>query len=660
MNAELSTGQTYNSDKHNIQGGDVVKITPCKRWFLWSLILVLLLIGIPVWAGEEGVVKSGVANIRNGPGISNAVITQVKSGQVLPVLDRSSSWLKVQLQNGQTGWIHNSLVNIRTVTEKKVVVTGSSVNVRKGPGTGFPVVGKVHQGETLPVLGAREGWYNVKVAGVGQAWIAGWLVKDENSAKDSSQPSRSSSSAKQLVVTGNGVHVRKGPGTNYTSVAKVYKNSKYTIIDQKNGWYKIQVGSKQGWVAGWLVSVPSVQSPVPPAPPVPPATPVPGGSLVIMVTGGVVNVRQGTGTETAIVSKVYRGERLVVTEKQGDWYKVQLANGQSGWVASWLTEPVQGSDASRGGWQRSEVLIVPIAENQVFKVAELAGRVELVLEGWASGQFQVKQGSAQDKLILEMEANSTRNYEGEIKRLGISRVRVYPQNNKSIVELDFASSVTYSVAYDSNSKTATIRVGTAQTKGLQGKIIVIDPGHASVQPGGWLDPGAVGPRTNLYEKDVVLDIAVKVKQMLEQAGARVIMTHMGRTELTLAGRAEIANVNNADIFVSIHANSSDKGLYSGHSTYFYAPYGDEILGSQRYERQKLATLVQREMVKMGGRMDIGVLEANFAVLRETRVPSILVETAFISDPQEEILLGQDVFRTRLAIGIFNGIKAYFE
>ena len=61
-----------------------------------------------------------------------------------------------------------------------------------------------------------------------------------------------------------------------------------------------------------------------------------------------------------------------------------------------------------------------------------------------------------------------------------------------------------------------------------------------------------------------------------------------------------------------------------------------------------------------GRRDIGILEANFAVLRETRVPSILVETAFLSDREEEKLLGQDWYRQKLAEGIFNGIKAYFN
>ena len=94
--------------------------------------------------------------------------------------------------------------------------------------------------------------------------------------------------------------------------------------------------------------------------------------------------------------------------------------------------------------------------------------------------------------------------------------------------------------------------------------------------------------------------------------------------------------------------------------HYYAPLWNSVLGAQRLERQKLATLVQRELVKSGGRRNIGILEENFAVLRETRVPSILVETAYLSDKEEEILLSQDWYRQKLAEGIANGIIAYFN
>jgi N-acetylmuramoyl-L-alanine amidase len=138
------------------------------------------------------------------------------------------------------------------------------------------------------------------------------------------------------------------------------------------------------------------------------------------------------------------------------------------------------------------------------------------------------------------------------------------------------------------------------------------------------------------------------------------MTHTGSTPLDLTGRANVANNAQADIFVSIHANASTRHDYGGHSTYFYAPASSPELYAQRRLRNMLAADIQGEMVKAGGRPDLGVLESNFAVLRDTRVPSVLVETAFLSHPEEERLLGSADYRRKLADGISKGIELYFQ
>ena len=139
------------------------------------------------------------------------------------------------------------------------------------------------------------------------------------------------------------------------------------------------------------------------------------------------------------------------------------------------------------------------------------------------------------------------------------------------------------------------------------------------------------------------------------------MTHStGRTYLTLPGRAEIANSINADVFVSIHANANENPEKQGHSVYYYAPLWHFELASQRLQRMALASAVQAELVRIGGREDLGILEANFAVLRETKVPSILVETAFLSNAEEEKLLNTPEFRRKMAEGIVAGLQRYFN
>lgn len=639
----------------------MVKRLPLNRLLMCFFVTIFMLISVPVWAGVEGTVTGSVLNIRQNPGTSYNVIAQVKAGDVLTIIDENSTWYKVRLNTGKEGWVHKDYLNKKMTVDKKVVVTGTTVNLRKGPGTDYGKLDQVKAGEILSVYNAKDGWYLVRMNEQGQAWIAGWLVKDkEETAK------------KYVIVDTKVLNVRKGPGTQYSLLTKIGLYEKHLVVDEKDGWFKIQVGNQQGWVSGQYVKIDVSTTNINSNSSSPSSsdnnstsnTTTITTTKTVIVVGDTVNVRNAADINAQIVSKVYKGQRLNVTGQKGDWYQVQLSDGNIGWIASWLTEEVTGVTSSRGGLTETEVLVIPIASGKSFSVIDAGGRASLVFKGWTNDKFRIN--TQNNFLRIEIEENSSKKHESQISRLGITNIKLYPENGKLILDASFTYKPSQSVIYDEVNKSMTFRVGgigsgtSSSGRSLSGKLIVIDPGHASVQPGGWLDPGAVGFRTGLYERDVNLSIALRVKELLEGEGARVIMTHTGRTELTLAGRAQVANNSGADIFVSIHANSSDKALYSGHSTYFYAPSWDPVLGSQRYERQKLATLVQRELVLAGGRIDLGIKEEAFAVLRETRVPSILVETAFLSDRVEEILLGDEAYRRQLADGIFRGIKAYFQ
>jgi N-acetylmuramoyl-L-alanine amidase len=703
-----------------------------------SLVLLLMLFAVPVLAGDEGMVNGSIVNIRKGPGVSYSTVTKATDGQVLSILEKKQDWYKVRLQTGLEGWIRNDLVD---VILKKVTVTESVVNLRSGPGTSYKLIKAVKYGQILNVLAENNGWYKVKISGVEEAWVAGWLVavhKDTGSvstgnASNTSNPNNSSSNTSNsntsntntsntntstsgsntaatntsasgsntaassgsssavfgyVIIKSDVLNVRQGPGTGYATVTQIGLNEQHTAIESQNGWYKIIVNSSiNGWVSGKYVKF--VAGTVPQG-----STGTQGqtsgtqgqtsGSQgqntgtqgqtsgtqgqtspvkvpsTVMVTGNTVNIRQSGNSAATVVDQVKSGDVLTVLSSQNDWYQVRLPNGKTGWIINWYVKAYDSTNPSRGGTVQTDVLIVPIAEGKNFKVLDVGGKPQLVFEGFTQSQVKVIPNSNEKILILEIQGPSTRNYEGKIERLGISKVNVYPKSDKSMVELTFNFMPLCQTSFDAVTKAVTIQFTAAQNKGLAGKVIVLDPGHASVQPGGGLDPGAIGTTFGLQEKDVNLAVVLKVKTLLEDAGAKVVLTHSGRTDLTLAGRAAVANNIPADIFVAIHANLSLTPGIGGHSTYFYAPSGNAVLYAQRSQRQKLATLVQREMVAAGGRRNIGVLEANFAVLRDTTVPSILVETAFLSDKTEEALLATDSYRQKLATGIFNGIKAYFN
>ncbi|WP_094603588.1 hypothetical protein SPSIL_054350 [Sporomusa silvacetica DSM 10669] len=184
---------------------------------------------------------------------------------------------------------------------------------------------------------------------------------------------------------------------------------------------------------------------------------------------------------------------------------------------------------------------------------------------------------------------------------------------------------------------------------LQGKLIVIDPGH------GGSDTGAIGPH-NVMEKNVTLAISKELRNLLTNGGATVIMTRTADKDVAYAGaddkeelaaRVAIANKANADLFVSIHADSFSD-LEGGTTTYSYDTKDDSI-----------APLVQANLVAQLKLYDRGVQQSDYYVLKNTNMPAILTEAAFISNPKEEKLLTNSSFDKKIAVGIYNGIKQYF-
>ncbi len=224
-------------------------------------------------------------------------------------------------------------------------------------------------------------------------------------------------------------------------------------------------------------------------------------------------------------------------------------------------------------------------------------------------------------------------------------------------------------------------------------IIAVDAGH------GGEDPGALGPR-KIKEKDVVLDISRKLAYLIDQQpGFQAVLVRTGDYYIPLRERRDIARSKRADLFVSIHADAFTKPQARGVSVYalslrgatsetarFLADkenasdliggVGDLSLAGMPEDVQNL--LVDLAMTAtLNASLDVGkyvlspldnlanlhkahVEQAGFAVLKSPDVPSILVETGFISNPQEAKMLGTSSYRQRLAKAIFTGIKNYFD
>lgn len=177
--------------------------------------------------------------------------------------------------------------------------------------------------------------------------------------------------------------------------------------------------------------------------------------------------------------------------------------------------------------------------------------------------------------------------------------------------------------------------------------IALDAGH------GGEDIGAnVG---QAYEKDITLKIADYAADELRYKGYKVVRTREDDRLIPLGEIGKIANAASADLFVSVHINYNEESKYKGVSTYYY-----DINGYQKEERMKLAKTIQAELVKNDNWEDRGILRENFQVLRETKMPSVLLECGFLSNSEDRKKLSNNEVLKNFAKNITNGIDKYLE
>lgn len=241
--------------------------------------------------------------------------------------------------------------------------------------------------------------------------------------------------------------------------------------------------------------------------------------------------------------------------------------------------------------------------------------------------LQEKKDTVQGKIYLQEEVNN--NY------------KIYSLGKKGIAIDIFNSVVNTPVASD------------VALSNVKNKIITIDPGH------GGSDSGAVGPN-GYTEKEGTFAISQKVASILNQSGTKVVMTRDSDVDVygpnasarnELQARVDVGNNANSDIFVSIHCNAFVNPAANGTQTFYY--------GSS-YQGQRLAQSIQEKMIEANGLRDRGISTCNFYVVKHSYMPAVLIETAFITNYDEEALLSDDEWQTTMAKAIAEGINEYFS
>ena len=190
------------------------------------------------------------------------------------------------------------------------------------------------------------------------------------------------------------------------------------------------------------------------------------------------------------------------------------------------------------------------------------------------------------------------------------------------------------------------------------RLVVLDPGH------GGKDAGAAASRIAgsglLREKVVALEIAAAAAEILRAAGVRTRLTRTDDVFVPLDERGAVAADLGADVFVSVHLNSNEDKTVSGVETYYW-----HKLAANSRESFDLAETVQERLVKIGGSgsnpvRDLGVKRGDFAVLSGLQMPAVLVEAAFLSNPDERRRLGNSDYPRRLGRAIGDAILQYLR
>jgi len=365
---------------------------------------------------------------------------------------------------------------------------------------------------------------------------------------------------------------------------------------------------------------------------------------VAVVTGRKPYLNVGLGEDRlggAKLGYIQSGIRLQVTGKVGRQFRVRLSEDMNGWLPEGFAQlqppntpqphSLVGSIAVTGN-AVDDVISVSLSQRLPFLTDQLVNPIAIVVDifgATSNTNWITQQLSAKGIKSVSWDQVSTGHY-----RLTIA--------------LSYNQHWGYDVGYDHGSNLR-IRIRrppkiTRPDSVLAGLTIAVDAGH------GGDNNGALGA-TGVLEKDLNLIMATRLDSLLTLKGARVVMTRTGDTAVSMLDRWDTVVNSGAQMLVSIHCNStgetSDPEAVKGASTYYrYLGY------------QTLANVMYEKMLQLG-LSQFGVTGSfNFSLSGPTQLPNVLVETAFLSNPEDEMKLLDDGFRTAVAAKVVEGLEEF--
>lgn len=234
---------------------------------------------------------------------------------------------------------------------------------------------------------------------------------------------------------------------------------------------------------------------------------------------------------------------------------------------------------------------------------------------------------------------------GELKEKAKATQLVMAEDPASIVRIEVPKPGPVKYKKELNADRNELRISFAESPPLQGRLIVLDPGHGGV------DAGAIGSQGG-REKEINLAVSLKLKKKLEAAGAHVIMTREEDKYVSLYERAAIANNAGSIITLSIHCNFHPDSRVNGFEVFYHPDRKDSAaLGKAIFEHVMRQVKIKPLAVKTS---------KDLVLTRETQMATVLIEMGFLSNRQEESIMKTEQFQDKIAEGIFQGVCAYLR
>lgn len=236
-------------------------------------------------SGKVGTVNATALNVRSGAGTKFGTLGSLKQNTKITILEATNGWFKISY-NGSTGYVSQDYVTLdsgssdssrpsrgdsgtTSPVQKSGTVNVSALNLRTGPGTNYGIIKSLYSGSKLEVLEEISGWYKVSYSGNTGYVSKEFVTVDSNTQAPTPTPPPSNVEkpttppvieapvvqGKVAIISADVLNVRSGAGTNYSKIEVARYGNKFPILAHSNGWYKISINNKEGWVHGDYIKV---------------------------------------------------------------------------------------------------------------------------------------------------------------------------------------------------------------------------------------------------------------------------------------------------------------------------------------------------------------------------------------------------------------------